>query len=289
MGIYDRDYYQEDEVRPLRPWDNNSMVNLLIIANFALFAANFLFTARTNDFTYSISLLPTDIVTPLNLWRLVSNGFAHYDIWHIIFNMMALYFLGRSVEDRLGKWEFFRFYMATIIVCSAAWAGIHYGEEVRLLGASGATTAVSMLFVFMYPQARLLLMMAVPVPAWVVGIIIVVTNLMRPTSMQLDGGASTAFDVHLIGIGMAAAYFFLGLSFRGVASFFSDARKSWKVKRSNLKVHRPQESRATTAKEDAESDRILAKISSEGQDSLTNKERKFLETYSRKVRKGRGQ
>lgn len=287
MGIYDRDYYQEDEVRPLRPWDNNSMVNLLILANFALFVANFLFSSRTSAFTYSISLVPEDITSPTNFWHLLSNGFAHYDIWHIIFNMLALYFLGRSVEDRLGKWEFFRFYIATLLICSAAWAGIHYGEPVRLLGASGATTAVSMLFVFMFPQARLLFMMAIPVPAWVIGIVIVVTNLVRPTAMQLEGGATTAYDVHLIGVGLAAAYFFLGLSFRGVGDFFSGLQQRRKIKRSNLKVHRPEDKRATTPKEDAESDRILAKISSEGQDSLTNKERKFLESYSRKVRQGR--
>ena len=274
-------------MRPLRPWDNNSMVTMLIIANFGLFLVNFLVSPRTDAFTKFISLTPEDIVSPVYFWRLLTNGFAHNDIWHIIFNMLALYFLGRSVEDRLGKWEFFRFYIATLLICSAAWAGIHYGQPMRLLGASGATTAVSMLFVFMYPNAKLLLMMAIPVPAWLVGVIIVVTNLVRPTAYAEGGGATPAYDVHLIGAGLAALYFYFGLSLRGVGEFFSGIKTKRKIKRSQLKVHRPQEARATTEKEDAESDRILAKISSEGQDSLTSKERKFLETYSRKVRKGR--
>lgn len=287
MGIHDRDYYQENEVRPLRPWDNKSMVTMLIIVNVAVFLANFLLSAGNGALARSLALQTETLWNPLHWWQFVTYGFTHdpQHIGHILFNMATLYFLGRSVEDRLGKWEFFRFYMIAIVLCGVVWCGLHQSNPGSVIGASGATTAVAMLFVFLFPQATLMLYMAFPVKAWVVGVLIIVGNLFQPM-----GSAGVAYDVHLVGAAFATAYFFSKWNFGFMGAALSQWTSNARRKRSRLKVHDPAEGNRVERpnKDDAESDRILDKIYREGEDSLSAKERKFMEQYSRRVRQRRG-
>jgi len=289
MGIYDREYYRPDTVRPLRPWDNHSAVAMLIIANVVLFVADFLFTANSSALTRSLTLHPSALTHPWLWWQFATYGFAHADLGHLIFNMISLYFLGRAVEDRLGKWEFLRFYMVTLVLCGIVWSGMHVGEDLYLLGASGAVTAVSMLFVFFYPQATLLLWMVVPIKAWVLGVLIIVGNLFTP--MTSDG--SVAYDVHLVGAALAAGYHFGHWNLRFLVDWWGTARRFWQARSRGLRVHRPAPRDGQHAEpvgktdEDLEADRILEKIYRDGEASLTRQERKFMERYSRKMRQRR--
>lgn len=293
MGIYDRDYYQGDDLRPLRPWDNRSMVTLLIFANAAVYLANYLFFRRALDGMGLMDLLALKSDTlfqPLQWYRFVTYGFAHdpRSVFHILFNMLSLYFLGRNVEDKYGKWEFFRFYMVTIVVCGVAWSLFRWGQgsgAATVLGASGATTAVAMLFVFSFPQAVLYLYGAIPVKAWLLGVIIIATNVFSSSTY-------VATDIHLVGAAFATVYFFGKWDFSSVAYWFTGMQARFKQRRSGLKVHRPgaeQAATPSTSKDEAESDRILEKIHREGKDSLTSRERQFLERYSREIREKRKQ
>ena len=118
MGLYDRDYYQSDSLRPLRPWDSKTMVTMLIIANVAVYLANFLFSQRDGLLMLQLSLYSNFLSEPLQWYHFLTYGFAHDPsrITHILFNMLSLYFLGQSVEDKYGKWEFLRFYLAAILL-----------------------------------------------------------------------------------------------------------------------------------------------------------------------------
>ncbi len=287
MGIYDRDYYETDAVRPLRPWDSHSVVTMLIVANVVVFVADFLLTANSSAVTRSLTLRATALTQPWLWWQFLTYGFAHADLGHLIFNMISLYFLGRAVEDRLGKWEFLRFYLATLILCGIVWSGLHFGENLHLLGASGAVTAVSMLFVFFYPHATLYLWMVVPVKAWVLGVVIIVWNLFTPTTS--DG--SVAYDVHLAGAALAAGYHFGRWKFGFLVRWWDSARHSLRARMRGIRVHRPAgtgpSEPAGKSDDDREADRILEKIYRDGEASLTRRERKFMEQYSRKVRQRR--
>ena len=284
MGIYDRDYYQEEAIQPIGRWNSRSAVSTIIVVNGALFLANLLLTGGNNAITDLLALKSAALKQPWEWWQFLSYGFTHspVKITHILFNMASLYFLGRSVESRLGRGEFTCFYLVVIALCGLVWSGMHLGSNVPLVGASGGVTAVVMLFVFMYPQAELRWMMAVPIKAWMIGVLVLVSNLFSP--MTSDG--SVAYDVHLTGAGLAAAYHFGRFRFGSFASYWEQAKLNRKQKRSGLKVHDPTRDEAS-AKDEKESDRILDKIYREGEDSLTSKERKFMERYSREVRKKR--
>lgn len=287
MGIYDRDYYHGDQLRPLRPWDTRTMVTMLIIANVAVFVANFLFTARGGELMNALSLRSDDLQNPLKWYHFVTYGFAHDPggISHILFNMLSLYFLGQSVEHKYGKWEFLRFYMAAIVLGGIVWCSMRLGETTGLLlGASGGTTAVAMLFVYSFPQATLHLYGIIPVKAWILGILIIAGNV-------FGGSAGVAYDVHLVGAVFATAYFFAGWNLGAITGIFQGVQTRVKQQRRGLKVHRPrtQEPDASPSQDELESDRLLDKIHREGKDSLTSRERAFLERYSRDMREKRKQ
>jgi len=285
MGIHDRSYYRDDRLPAVAPWDQRSMVSILIIVNVALFVANFVLTGRSNAITNSLALDPEVMSRPWQWYRVVSYGFAHSsrDVMHIVFNMASLYFLGRSVEERYGKWEFLRFYLVAIALGGLYWTAKTWGGTQGMLGASGGVTAVCMLFVFCFPRVEVLLMGVIPVPAWVLGILIIGGNI-------LGGGGGVAYDVHLVGAAFATLYFYGNLNFSFIENFTDNMRMSWRKKQSGFKVHRPQEFQepeAPVSKDETEADRILAKIHQLGQDSLTAAERKFMESYSRRVRERR--
>jgi membrane associated rhomboid family serine protease len=285
MGIHDRSYYRDDGLPPVAPWDQRSMVSILIIVNVALFIANFVLGGgRSDTITQLIELDPQVMKEPWQWYRVLTYGFAHSsDIMHIVFNMASLYFLGRSVEERYGKWEFLRFYLVAIVLGGIYWTIRTWNGGPPMVGASGGVTAVCMLFVFCFPRVEVLMMGVIPVPAWVLGVLIVVGNMW-------GGRSGVAYDVHLVGAAFAALYFYGNLNFGFLENLASGMKTSWRQKQRGFKVRRPDDSEvleAPQSKDEVEADRILAKIHQNGQESLTAAERKFMESYSRRVRERR--
>jgi len=293
MGIHDRTYYREDGVPDLSPnWNYQSAISTLILINAGVFIVG-LFAGHNenNEFlTRYISLHASDLYQPWMLWRVLTYGFVHdqSQIWHIFWNMFSLWMLGRSVEDKYGRNEFFRVYLVSVVVCGLGWLFNNVwipgsSNTWTLVGASGAVSCISMLFVFNFPKVIIFLFGVIPIPAWVFGCILIAGNLFGEGS----GGQTdyrVAYDVHLIGIGFAAAYFFLHWNLSFLSSIAS-ITKSWQrmQQRRRMRVFAPER----TPQDEDEADRILKKIHDSGQDSLTAREKKFMERYSREVRKRR--
>lgn len=271
------------------------MITTVIIINVAIFLANFVFGTYTEDpINEYLWLRPTNLFQPIEWYRFLANGFAHSkDVTHILFNMLALYLLGQAVEARYGRGEFIRFYLITIIICSIGWA-VKYQlysagnlESRALLGASGGVTAVTMLFVFNFPNATLMAFGVLPIKSWVYGVFVVLMNLFGTSQYSVGDKVQVAYDVHLIGAAFAAIYFYGGLNFGSIGSLGNKLAGLFSRK-PKLKIHDPKRN-AIPDKMQEEADRILEKLHREGQDSLSSKERKTLEEYSRAVRKQRQQ
>ncbi|WP_253945694.1 rhomboid family intramembrane serine protease [Nocardioides sp. zg-DK7169] len=71
------------------------------------------------------------------VWQVLTSAFTHVEIFHIGFNMLALYVLGPQLETLLGRARFVALYLLSALGGSAAvmWLGAEYGG---VLGASGA-------------------------------------------------------------------------------------------------------------------------------------------------------
>jgi membrane associated rhomboid family serine protease len=67
-------------------------------------------------------------------WQLVTSMFTHVQLWHIGFNMFALWVLGPALEQALGRWRFLALYFLSGLAGSAL---VYWGDR-GALGASGA-------------------------------------------------------------------------------------------------------------------------------------------------------
>jgi membrane associated rhomboid family serine protease len=70
-------------------------------------------------------------------WQLITSAFTHVALWHIGFNMLALWVLGPQLELAIGRSRFIALYLLSALAGSALvyWASAEYGLT---FGASGA-------------------------------------------------------------------------------------------------------------------------------------------------------
>ena len=298
MGIYDREYYRE-EGGGFRLRGPRTAVGALLLANIAIYVVGQLFFSNSGTDRLA-ALLAVHVDTlwhPLEWWQFLTYGFAHAaQPEHVIWNMIGLWMFGRDVEQRYGPREFLRVYLVVLVTGSVLWAAANWLTRMpdgSLIGASGAVTAVIVLYAFNFPHRTLLLFFILPIPAWLLGMLLVAGDLAG--ALGILGGprvgqgiTNIAYSVHLTGAGLAFLYYRFGWNFgRLVPSTFSLA---WLKPRPALRVHEPEsDADEETVETDLnlEVDRILEKIHRDGEASLTRKERRILENASRQYQRKR--
>jgi membrane associated rhomboid family serine protease len=94
-------------------------------------------------------------------WQLVTSMFTHVEVIHIGFNMLALYFLGPTLEAVLGRARFLALYLVSGLAGSAA-VMLFSNPHGQTLGASGAIFglmgALAVLALKVHGQAQSVLM-----------------------------------------------------------------------------------------------------------------------------------
>ncbi len=60
--------------------------------------------------------LPSNIGN--NYYRIISAAFTHYDVFHLLFNMYALYIIGPQIESFFGKFKYILIYLFSAIIGS---------------------------------------------------------------------------------------------------------------------------------------------------------------------------
>ena len=69
-------------------------------------------------------------------WRLVSAGFTHDGIFHILVNMLSLYFVGMALEPAIGRVQFLAIYLSSLL--AGSFGALLFQPNVPTVGASGA-------------------------------------------------------------------------------------------------------------------------------------------------------
>jgi membrane associated rhomboid family serine protease len=102
----------------------------------------------------------------------VTSGFVHADLMHLIFNMMTLYFFGFALERVIGTTQFTLLYFAGLLISHAGTYYKHKNDpEYACLGASGAISAVLFAAIVFFPnQSLYIIPIPVPIPAPLFGI-----------------------------------------------------------------------------------------------------------------------
>ena len=132
--------------------------------------------------------------------RLVTYGFIHADFGHLLFNMVTLYFFGRSIEVIMlgitGQWWVYPlFYLAALVVSILpTYLKNQKNPNYLSLGASGAVSAVLFAYILIAPW-KLILIMFIPAPAILYAVFYVGYSIW----MDKKGGDNVNHSAHLAG------------------------------------------------------------------------------------------
>jgi len=98
---------------------------------------------------------------------IVTSGFVHADLTHLIFNMMTFYFFAFPLERRIGPVAFVVLYVIGLVVSEIGTFFKHRNDpDYASLGASGAIAALLFAGIVYFPtQSILILPIPVPIPA----------------------------------------------------------------------------------------------------------------------------
>jgi membrane associated rhomboid family serine protease len=288
MGLYDREYYRRGRPTWSLPTPRTA-VGMLLLINIAVYVVQYMLLRRHEGAFIDLFALSEDaLLHPLQWYQFLTYGFLHaYRPEHIILNMFGLWMFGRELEELYGAREFLRMYLAAIVVWATG--SLLRDEQARCLGASGGIVAVVILFACHFPRRELALFFVIPVPAWIAGVLMMSYDaLAQVTSVAgAPGGDRVAYLAHLGGGAFAFAYYYFGWNF---GRLFGGRSTGWWQRRPKIRIHAPKAEDHETPdpiRDDDELDRILQKISREGESSLTRQERCILQDASRRYQKRR--
>jgi membrane associated rhomboid family serine protease len=332
MGLYDRDYYR-DGPRSSSTFGAGSsssamVVKTLIALNVAVFLLQIavvreepvvferdaierqfrrdrmlkpMAVRRVEVVTEWLDLDTRKVVYSGQIWRLITGGFCHNrrDIWHILINMLILYWAGSTLERMMGSREFLLFYLMGLLWASLAFLAMDllFDPLGAAVGASGAVFAVAMLFTMHFPRHIVYLFFFIPIEMrWLMALYVLWD--LHPVLLELSGDPTfspVAHAAHLGGALLGFLYFRYNWSLERFTACMRWSR--WTGRGSS---GRPRLRIAPHTAPDPESapdlarldeslrlDEILEKISRSGQGSLTEEELAILRKASEELKNRR--
>lgn len=210
----------------------------------------------------------------LPVWQLVTYGFLHSlsSPFHLLYNLLAIYFFGTLVEGIVGSRRYATFFGAALAIGAAAQLAVGWivgtpvpvdplREAIYTVGASGGVMAIILAAATMRPNMTVIFILF-PLKMRTLAMIMVGLDLFN----LLRGGTNVAVWVHLAGAAWGFAAVKRGLIWRDPL----EAARSWK-----------EERRQKGEADDRERlDRLLQQIHDEGMNSLSARDKAFLKRVS---------
>ncbi len=286
--LSDRAYMREDYQRP-----KTSILVWLILAIVAGFLLQTIFLrwfgagrGFSSLFALSISGLQSGKV-----WTLLSYSFLHSpaNLLHIVGNLLGLYFLGRELLPLLGDRRFLGFYAAAVITGGLIWTATNWASGGMVVGASAGVSGLLIVFACFYPnrQVTFLLFFILPVtlkPKYV-ALGLLGLDLFGFVFYEIMGAVSPfgfAHSAHLGGMLVGWLYYRYvhDRKWSLTSSTASFEMPSWAQKKTPKSAAAPKYQVNIGGGNDlrAEVDRILDKINSKGFGSLTDEEKRVLDS-----------
>ncbi len=228
------------------------------------------------------AFIPDILISVTQPWRLVTYMFLHGGVFHILFNMLWLWWMGRAVEEALGPRTFCAVYFgagiggALIDIVLAQFLGIG-----PIIGASGAVFGVMVAFATLYPNMPIMLILLPPIKVkYVVG------GLIGLNILLLNNGGGVARGVHLGGA--LIGYLLIEWDKKGgdiskpvrfIERWWYKLQNIYQRKQfssGNKNMYSVSDVEVVEEEEQTELDDILEKISKHGYDALSKKEKKKL-------------
>ncbi len=256
-----------------------NVVEKIIYINVFLFLITVLFTKFIIEWFALPSSIDSFLVKP---WTLITYAFLHERLFHILSNLLVLYYIGNLFLNFYTKKQFLNFYFLGIIVGAFTFLVNYYITDKTGAPLGGASAAVTTIFVAIatkIPQYALRLRFIGSVELWVLAAIWVVLSILQLANA--DNGGAIA---HLGGAVFGFVYSKqlkqgndIGKWFESSIDFFTNL---FKQKNSNLKTvyksKRKVSKNEVSKTKQRKIDDILDKIGKSGYENLTQEEKDFL-------------
>lgn len=232
----------------------------------------------------------------LKPWAIITYAFLHYDFLHMLFNMLWLYFLGRMFLNLFSaKMALNVYFLGAIsggvlyMLCYTLLPSV-FGENSRLLGASGAVRAL-LVFLCAYMPNQQIRFFTFRLKLWYVGVAIVLLDVLGVlTGISNPGIGNAGGNLAHLGGSLLGYYYakqllkgqdigkgFEKLLDKATAMFKSSNKGSLKtVHKNESKVGGYKKADFNEFNNQKKIDVILDKISKSGYDSLSAEEKEIL-------------
>lgn len=261
-----------------------SVVQLIIAVNVIVFFVQLVCAAVGFPYFEWFLALSADGLRRGFVWQPVTYMFLHANIWHILGNLLFLWFFGSEVEYFVGPKYFTRLYFMSGIVGGALWLAFNFtafqigGRLVypSCVGASAAVLGCVIAFATLFPDREVTLLLFFILPVTLLAKYWAFIAVAVDTALVLQGtDRGVANLAHLGG----AAFGYLYIKQLGYG-----ATPRWLLWLQGITARlkpRPRPTPRSMSSEEfvrEEIDPILDKIAREGMQSLTRRERKILES-----------
>ncbi len=228
-------------------------------------------------------------------WTLITHMFLHEGFWHLIFNMLLLYWFGRIVGDFIGDNRILPLYIMGGLFGIGFYllfAKVGLLSTGLALGASAAVMAIASSSAFISPDYNMRLLIIGNVPLKYVVLFLIVLDFVNIGAMNNTGG----HIAHLGGVIYGGLYVYLLRQGNDLADGFNNMIDGFKnlfnrkpkqaAQKSPLTVTHKAKTNLRRAKGNKSTDeampyqeqldKILEKIKEQGYDNLSEEEKEFL-------------
>jgi membrane associated rhomboid family serine protease len=190
------------------PGPISSAMKALIAANVVLFVLGQLTGDRV--LTSWLGLSPEATITQLRFWQPATYMFLHAGLFHLLFNMLALWMFGTELERLWGRRYFLKFYFVCGIgagVLTVLFSLLPFSFSAALynsivIGASGAIYGLLLAYGLYFPDRPILMFLLFPIPAKY--FVMIIGAIAFYSSLGVTGGVASA--THLSGLVVGYLY-----------------------------------------------------------------------------------
>jgi membrane associated rhomboid family serine protease len=244
-----------------------------------------------------------DLIAPINSfirkpWTLLTYCFTHYGFFHLLFNMLSLFWFGTLVQEFVGSRKLLNIYLIGGIISGLIYVAVYnllaLSPQINnisptILGASAAVYAVMFAAVALLPEYEFYLFGILLIKIkYLAGAFLIISFVVPSSGVSHLGGAIAGYSyIYLLRRGTD-----LGSPIEAVSYWWSNL---WKPK-PQVKIPQRKYSESTVANKSGsnsnvdanyfpdqdEVDSILDKIGKSGYESLTKEEKQKLYRASQK-------
>ena len=182
------------------PGPISTALKAIIGANVAMFVIQLIFPIVTDV----MGLHPAWVIHYVWVWQLATYMFLHGGLFHIVFNMLALWMFGAELERIWGTRDFLKFYFVTgigagFLTVLVALLPFSFGEQLlhsNVIGASGAIYGLLLAYALYFPDRSIYMYFVFPIPTRI--FVAIIGAIAFFSSLSDAGGVANA--THLGGL-----------------------------------------------------------------------------------------